>query len=116
MLGGIAVDIDLLQHAIPVAACSNDRVGHHMHPMPRAGHRHVERVDQERHVIRDHLDRGPQAAPSGLLATGVENAHPCPTRGALEQESGHLDQQSRPFVGSVLGTVDFGHQAKEAAQ
>ena len=123
LLGGIggAVDLEMhhrlgvtllaaqfLQRAGGVARDSQHRMDHRM-DLQVGRHHHAHRVDQERHVVGDHLQ---QAAP-GVKIRGAQHAHRGAAGRALLHELQQAADQRRPLHRRVQLDVAAGDPCEE---
>ena len=109
---GFAADRDQL--AGLVALHRHHRMAEHMHAhaLVRQGHGH--RVDQERHVVVDHLDHGVWRFPAVLAHAGVEHAHFGHAGLALARHLEEIPGQVGPAVGAMLDDLVLGHALVES--
>ena len=93
-----------LQRAGDVADHVEVRVDDHVHPAQLPGQLHGQGVDEERHVVDDHLDDGVAArGPAVLAQRGRERAH---LRGALGPVERQLVVRREGAVHVDVGAVD----------
>ncbi|MDT4802000.1 hypothetical protein FQZ97_347150 [compost metagenome] len=118
VLAGAALGQDLQQLALLVAAHAEHAVLQGVDAVAATVHLHAHRIDQERDVRVQHLDRGVGRLPAVLLVVRVEHLHLRLRRlEALHQPPGRqgaADQVGQPSLGEFVESDDaeelFGEQ------
>ena len=102
-----------LQLAAAAAADRHHRVAEHVHADAQVGQCHGHRIDQERHVVIDHLQHGVAGLPAVALHRGVEQPHVGRARLAPAREVEEIVGKRSPRIRGVQGQLVFGQAVVE---
>ncbi len=105
---------DLDEPPVVVAVDAHDGVDQQVDAEPAPVQRHRHRVDQERGVVRDDLERGVRRLPAVGLEDRVVQAHLRLARLPLAREPELTDRHPVEVEGVALGEVLGGHPAEVA--
>ena len=109
---GLAIDLD-----VHVRLVAHDRVDEHVDAELAPAELHAHRVDEERHVVADDLDRGVRRLPAVLLERRVVHAHTrlaalavAPERPVRQRGAVEVDRLAAVQVGRRRAPVIAAHE------